>query len=230
MINLNLIKNIIVFLIVYVPPVIVFDKYWLHRKRSKIVLFIINILYIGISIYTQNIVPFIFVIINILCMRFTDDFCKFNIKRFNILNGFRLALISYLVVILISIFQQAVENSLKLNLHKQEIVTNMANMPLNKLVFMVPIVVIFAPVLEEFMFRWIFFEKIFKNRLGVLGAAILSSLMFSFIHFSLSVFFVIFWIGLYNCYLIHKKGYWYAVFNHAVFNSVTMLVLITSKI
>jgi membrane protease YdiL (CAAX protease family) len=195
-----------------------------------VVLFIINILFIGLSMYTQNIVPFIFVIINIVYMRFTDDFYKFDIKKFNIIDALRLAAISYLVVIIILLLQNAIENSLKIKLDQQEIVTNMTNMSLNKLVFMVPVVVIFAPVLEEFVFRWIFFEKIFKSRLGVLGAALLSSLMFSLVHFNINVFFIILWIGIYNCYLIHKKGYWYAVINHAVFNSVTMISLIYSKI
>ncbi|AND85808.1 CPBP family intramembrane metalloprotease [Clostridium tyrobutyricum] len=230
MINLNLIKNIIVFLIAYIPPIVVFDKYWIRDKRNKVVLFIINILFIGLSMYTQNIVPFIFVIINIVYMRFTDDFYKFDIKKFNIIDALRLAAISYLVVIIILLLQNAIENSLKIKLDQQEIVTNMTNMSLNKLVFMVPVVVIFAPVLEEFVFRWIFFEKIFKSRLGVLGAALLSSLMFSLVHFNINVFFIILWIGIYNCYLIHKKGYWYAVINHAVFNSVTMISLIYSKI
>ncbi|MBV4430220.1 CPBP family intramembrane metalloprotease [Clostridium tyrobutyricum] len=230
MINLNLIKNIIVFLIAYIPPIVVFDKYWTRDKRNKVVLFIINILFIGLSMYTQNIVPFIFVIINIVYMRFTDDFYKFDIKKFNIIDALRLAAISYLVVIIILLLQNAIENSLKIKLDQQEIVTNMTNMSLNKLVFMVPVVVIFAPVLEEFVFRWIFFEKIFKSRLGVLGAALLSSLMFSLVHFNINVFFIILWIGIYNCYLIHKKGYWYAVINHAVFNSVTMISLIYSKI
>ncbi|WP_039657502.1 CPBP family intramembrane glutamic endopeptidase [Clostridium tyrobutyricum] len=230
MINLNLIKNIIVFLIAYIPPIVVFDKCWIRDKRNKVVLFIINILFIGLSMYTQNIVPFIFVIINIVYMRFTDDFYKFDIKKFNIIDALRLAAISYLVVIIILLLQNAIENSLKIKLDQQEIVTNMTNMSLNKLVFMVPVVVIFAPVLEEFVFRWIFFEKIFKSRLGVLGAALLSSLMFSLVHFNINVFFIILWIGIYNCYLIHKKGYWYAVINHAVFNSVTMISLIYSKI
>ncbi|MBV4441625.1 CPBP family intramembrane glutamic endopeptidase [Clostridium tyrobutyricum] len=230
MINLNLIKNIIVFLIAYIPPIVVFDKYWIRDKRNKVVLFIINILFIGLSMYTQNIVPFIFVIINIVYMRFIDDFYKFDIKKFNIIDALRLAAISYLVVIIILLLQNAIENSLKIKLDQQEIVTNMTNMSLNKLVFMVPVVVIFAPVLEEFVFRWIFFEKIFKSRLGVLGAALLSSLMFSLVHFNINVFFIILWIGIYNCYLIHKKGYWYAVINHAVFNSVTMISLIYSKI
>ncbi|MBR9647985.1 CPBP family intramembrane metalloprotease [Clostridium tyrobutyricum] len=230
MINLNLIKNIIVFLIAYIPPIVVFDKYWIRDKRNKVVLFIINILFIGLSMYTQNIVPFIFVIINIVYMRFTDNFYKFDIKKFNIIDALRLAAISYLVVIIILLLQNAIENSLKIKLDQQEIVTNMTNMSLNKLVFMVPVVVIFAPVLEEFVFRWIFFEKIFKSRLGVLGAALLSSLMFSLVHFNINVFFIILWIGIYNCYLIHKKGYWYAVINHAVFNSVTMISLIYSKI
>ncbi len=60
--------------------------------------------------YTQNIVPFIFVIINIVYMRFTDDFYKFDIKNFNIIDALRLAAISYLVVIIILLLQNAIEN------------------------------------------------------------------------------------------------------------------------
>jgi membrane protease YdiL (CAAX protease family) len=66
--------------------------------------------------------------------------------------------------------------------------------------------------------------------MGVYLAAFLSSTIFAVIHFSLNAFAVILWVGLYNCYLINKKGYWYAVFNHFVFNSITIAALLTEKL
>lgn len=230
MIKLNLIKNALIFSIVYIPPLIIFGRRWIAKEKNKIILVIISMLYIALSLHTQNIIPFIFVIFDIINMRFTDEFYLFNIREFNILKGLKLAGMSYLVTIAISLFEKAIAFDFKFNLSNQEVVTNMIDMSLNKLIFVVPLVIICAPVLEEFIFRWLFFEKVFKNRIGLYFSAILSSVIFSFIHFNITVFPAIFWIGIYNCYLIHKKGYWYAVFNHAFFNSITMIIIISQKI
>ncbi|WP_446897633.1 lysostaphin resistance A-like protein [Clostridium sp. LBM24168] len=229
--RLNLIKNIIVFSVAYIPPLIVFGRHWIEMKRNKILLMFISIIYVVLSIYTENIIPFIFVIFNINYMKFTKEFYYFNIREFKILEGLRMVAISYLTIIIISLAQNVIAVSFKINLNQQqEIVTYMSGMPLTKLVLMIPVVVLFAPILEEFVFRWLFFERIFKGRIGIYAGAILSSFIFSFIHFSLTVFPIILWIGIYNCYLIHKKGYWYAVFNHSVFNFVTMLGLFAQKL
>lgn len=230
MIKLNLIKNALIFFIVYIPPLIVFGKHWLKRERNKIILAIISILYVVLCFHTQNIVPFLFVIYDIVYMRFTDEFYVFNIRRFNFFKCLKAAVFSYLVTISILLFERTIASNLNFNLNNQQIVTNMIDMSLKRVIFMVPLVVICAPVLEEFIFRWLFFEKIFKNRIGIYFSAILSSVIFSVVHFSLAASMVIFWIGIYNCYLIHKKGYWYAVFNHAFFNSITMMIIISQKI
>jgi membrane protease YdiL (CAAX protease family) len=229
--KLNLIKDIIVFSLVYVPPLIVFGRHWLEVKRNRVILIFISIIYFILPIYTQNIAPFIFVLFNIKYMQSKEKCNYFNIREFKILEGFRMAAISYLVIIIILLAQSAIASSFKIDLsQQQEIVTHMSGMPLIKFVLMMPVVILFAPVLEEFVFRWMFFEKIFKKRLGIYAAAILSSLIFSFVHFSLSAFSIILWIGIYNCYLAHKKGFWYAVFNHSFFNSITMIVLLAQKL
>lgn len=227
---LNLIKDILVFSIAYVPPLIIFDIYWLKMKKNKVLLCIINIIYIISSVYTENIIPFIFVLIDIRFMKFTNEFYYFNTKRFKFLEGLRLTAISYLMTIAILLLQNAIASSLKFNMNQQEIVNHMEHMSFVGLILMTPVVIVFAPILEEFVFRWLFFEKIFKSRLGLYFGAITSSLIFSFIHFSFTAFFVILWIGIYNCYLIHKKGYWYAVLNHSIFNSMTMIALFTQKL
>lgn len=261
MAKLNIIKDILVFVFVYIPPLIVFSRFWKEYNRSKILLVIIQFLYTALSLFTQNLIPFIFVLINIRYIRSADNFCrlstsklitydstnekkhiisnriredytkfKFSIKNFQFIEGLKVVAISYLITICISMIQTVLLSKFKVELKQQEIVTHMENMSLMSFFIMVPIVTIFAPIVEEFVFRWILFEKVFVKRLGVYAGALLSSIIFGFIHFSVNAFPVILCLGLCNCYLIHKKGYWYAVFNHFIFNSMTTLALFIEKL
>jgi|GEM_PF-288747 CAAX amino terminal protease family. len=258
MIKIDIIKDALVLLFVYIPPFIIFVKFWRERHKGKALLVLIGFLYIIISFFTQNLLPFILVIFNIKYLKsatnmydnFRNEYYsmnysrrgisskvrgdyerfKFSLKSFNIIIGIRLAFISYLITIFISAFETILLSNFKVEAKQQEIVTWMTTMPLGKFLIMIPIVVVFAPVLEEFVFRWILFEKTFRPRVGVYFAAILSSLIFACIHFNLRAFPLLVWIGLYNCYLINKKGYWYAVFNHFVFNFVTTTILLLEKL
>ncbi len=230
MFRLDIIKNALVFVLVYVPPLLVFIKFWRKDKRNNVILLIISVLYIILSIFTENFIPFIFVVINLWYIKHTDEFYKFDFKNFKIFEAFKMVFIFYLAAFFISAIETTVLSNFKLQLQQQEIVTHMANMPLGKFLIMIPIVIIFAPVLEEFVFRWLIFEKIFAKRIGIYLGAFLSSFLFAVIHFSLNAFPIILWIGLYNCYLIYKKGYWYAVFNHFAFNSVTVIALLLQKL
>lgn len=227
---LEVIKNILVFVIVYIPPFLIFAKFWRQRRRSSILIVFIGVLYIISSIFMENFVPFVFVLLNMKYIKHTSEFNEFGIKSFKVIRAVNLTIIFYIVSIAISTIQTMILSSFKLELEHQEIVTNMISMPLKKFLIMLPIVVIFAPVLEEFVFRWLLFKKIFLNRIGIYPAAFLSSAIFALIHFNLNAFAVIMWVGLYNCYLINKKGYWYAVFNHFIFNSVTITVLLLQKL
>ena len=261
MIKIDFIKNSLVFLFVYIPPLIIFAKFWRERHKGNVLLVLIGFLYIILSFFTQNLLPFILVMFNIKYLKSADTMydtfrneydsfysmdCskrsissrvrgdyerfKFSLRNFNFIVGIRLAIISYLVTIFISVVEGILLSNFKVEAKQQEIVTFMTNMPLGKFLIMIPIIVVFAPVVEEFVFRWVMFQKLFRPKVGVYVAAILSSLIFAFIHFNLRAFPLLVWIGLYNCYLINKKGYWYSVFNHFIFNSVTTTVLLLEKI
>lgn len=256
-------KDFLVFLFVYLPPLIVFIRFSRERKRSNILIVIISILYIIISFLTQNLIPFIFVVLNIRYLRIAEgsyhsnvkneymslyepnvnnrftisnrlvgDYTrfKFSIKKLNLLLAIKYALQSYLITILVSAVATAVFSKISIEPKQQEIVTWMSDMPLEKFLIMIPVVIIFAPILEEFVFRWLLFEKVFRPRIGVYLSAILSSILFAFIHFNLRALPILLSIGLYNCYLINKKGYWYSVFNHLTFNFVTTMVLLFEKL
>ncbi|AKN32680.1 CAAX protease [Clostridium carboxidivorans P7] len=254
MVKYDIIKDLLVFLFVYVPPIVIFIRFSAERNRSKIVLAIVALVYLIASLFTNNIFPFIFTIINIkylkdanrvyslysssqslkqtLSQRLSDDFKKFgfSLKKFNIVSAIRLTTFSYVVIIIIANIETMIVSKFNVQVKEQEVVTWMSNMPLNRFLIIIPIVIIFAPILEEFVFRWLLFEKTFAPRIGIYLAALLSSIIFGVIHFNLRAFPLLIWIGIYNCYLIEKKGYWYSVFNHFTFNFVTTMALLISKL
>lgn len=236
MIKINLIKNIIIFSLIYLPPLLVFWKLWINKDKNKILLLIISILYLILSLFTQNLLPFILVLICIKYIRYDVqlyrdyDIYNFNIRNFKFMKALNYSIFSYIMTIIIATIALNFFVKHKITLKDQEIVYFMNKMPLNRFIYMVPVTVIFAPVVEEFIFRWLLFEKLFKNRIGIYFSAIISSFIFGVIHFNIKSFPAIMWVGLFNCFLIHKKGYWYAVFNHGLFNSISTFVLLFEKL
>ncbi|ABS34417.1 CPBP family intramembrane metalloprotease [Clostridium botulinum] len=241
---MELIKSILTFIILWIPPIILFFR--IKPKKSNIFIsVIIFIVYIIGSLFTQNFFPFVLTLMDIFQLRkryglseefhefkYNDDYhrFKFNISSFSFIKGIQYALISYLGYILIMIIFNIISNSLKLNLKEQDVVTWLSSMPLNKFLIVIPVTVIFAPVAEEFVFRWYIFEKLLNKRLGIVLAAIISSILFGIVHFNVKVFPALVFIAVFNCYLIHKEGFWYAVFNHFVFNFVNTTMIFLTKL
>lgn len=245
---LKYLQNFMIFIFLYIPPLVFFIWCSIKRRINKLLIFVITAFYLVLSLYTQNLLPFILVLINIRYIRLTDagmltdgyrnyansgeDYIRYNfdIKSFKLLKGIKYAAATYGIIITANIVITIILLAFKLELKEQEIVRELLKGSLNQLLYMLPIMVIFAPIVEEFTFRWLLFEKVFKQRLGIYISAILSSIMFSLVHFNLRSFPILMLIGFINCYFIHKKGYWYAVFNHLVFNSVTALIMLYQKI
>lgn len=247
----EIIETVLVFIIVYILPLIIFIKLSRRKYISVIILFIISIMYISLSILTENLFPFIFTILNIILIKnnniddekiqiylkdsdnvVSSDYekYKFSIKTFNFYKGLKYSLLSYFLFIIIMVLFQYIFLKFNIDLKQQEIIEDTMKGTWAKFFITMPTIVIFAPIVEEFVFRWYLFEKIFKGRIGVISSAIITSIMFSFIHFNINAFPVLLALSLINCYLINKKGYWYAVFNHLVFNSVTIITMIFQRI
>jgi membrane protease YdiL (CAAX protease family) len=88
--------------------------------------------------------------------------------------------------------------------------------------------VVIAPVLEEFIFRHILYGGISK-KIGKIAAAIISSLLFTLLHYNLAGVVAFFAVGIYNCYLYEKYGYRAAVINHSIFNLSSTAIIILIK-
>ena len=56
-------------------------------------------------------------------------------------------------------------NKFRVNLVQQEVVTILSDYNILTFLIVTPSTVIFAPVLEEFVFRYLLFEKFFKKEL-----------------------------------------------------------------
>jgi membrane protease YdiL (CAAX protease family) len=240
---MNILQDVLVLLLVYFPPLGFFVWALRKRKFNIFLLAIIGIVYIGLTLFTgtQNLIPSIFVLIDISLMRTSkengriisnDSYLEygFSIKEFSIVSALKYSGISYAITFGLSVILSIILYVFKINLAQQKIVTELINIPLNKFMFMAPMMIIFAPILEEFIFRWFLFEEVISRRIGLVGGAIISSMIFALAHFNIRSFTIIFTLGLMNCYLIQKKGFWYAVFNHSVFNSVTVIAMLLQKI
>ncbi|HVR73523.1 MAG TPA: CPBP family glutamic-type intramembrane protease [Planctomycetota bacterium] len=86
--------------------------------------------------------------------------------------------------------------------------------------------VIIAPVGEEIFFRGFIFGC-FRERLGPLLGAVLSSFFFALLHLSLVAFAPLFLIGCILCYILHRTESIYpAMLFHAIFNASTFWKLL----
>jgi uncharacterized protein len=93
-----------------------------------------------------------------------------------------------------------------------------------KLVLALEIVIV-APIVEEYVFRYFLYGKILAPRMPLLIAALFSSALFTIVHFNISGVPTFFGLGLLCAYLFQKKGYWAAVIAHGASNLISLLFI-----
>lgn len=154
----------------------------------------------------------------------------FNLNGFNIFKALKYTIFSYSISLVISFVYIIILMSLNLKINDQKIIIEMSDLPMNKFIIIIPIIVVFAPVIEEFVFRWFLYNRVLKKYIGIYWGSILSSVIFALVHFNLKSFAIIMTMGLINCWLINNKGYWYAVFNHGFFSCISVMFLLINKL
>ncbi len=109
----------------------------------------------------------------------------------------------------------------------QEVVYELRDSSLEKQCVIILSALVVAPILEEFIFRK-FLYKALKFNFGILLAALISSIVFALIHFTVSSFFVLLVLGLFLCYCYEKYGSLAApVISHAFFNLLMIFSILT---
>lgn len=239
-----LIIDFFIIMMIYILPFLIFIRSVNFDKYNLVKKFLLVIIYMGLyclipSMY-DNILPFILIIVTIVNWKNNNKYkCDFqyygfSMKEFNLKKAIKYVFITYIFIYLASIMSLLVMWSLNLEFQRQEIVTTLDQFNIAKFIFTIPFTVIFAPVVEEFTFRYLLFVKYLRNkdglRLPFFIAAAMVSFLFAAVHNSLSVFPLLFSISFYNCYLAEKKGFWYAVFVHIFVNGISIFALLLNKL
>lgn len=226
----DVVKSIAVLSLIAVPPWITLRKY-LKRKINELILLLLFIAYIVSTIFTQNFMPFIAVMLTIyFTLKYEDDE---EIYHFRPLEKNRTEVILYafvfkFIITLVNLFFVAILMKLGIKIENQEILKMFINEGWFKVLILSIIAVIFAPVVEEFVFRN-YLYRIIKKRTGQILSAIITSTLFAILHFNLAGIVTFFGLGIYNCYLYEKYGYRAAVMNHFIFNLISVIFIIIFK-
>jgi CAAX protease family protein len=91
------------------------------------------------------------------------------------------------------------------------------------------IICVGAPLSEELLFRGFLFSGLAKTRLGFVGTALITTLLWTGLHWGYSLFglFEVLSIGLYLSWLLVRTGsLWATIFCHAAYNTVVAVVLL----
>lgn len=242
------IKDLVTLLLVFIPPLILYCRVLSLKNRHGAIMALICILYCASLPFLQNAFPAMAVIMTIIAMKKFSiqrefhgsaiknelgndyDTLGFNIKGINFAKALSYALGTYFFSIILSLVTVFILKKMGIKVDDQDVVKILKDSDLKSFLLMIPVAVIFAPIVEEFVFRYLIFQKILKKKSGIYIAAIVSSLLFGLVHYNLKAFIPIAFIGLMNCYLIEKEGYWYSVFNHMMFNLVPIVSMLILKL
>lgn len=184
-----------------------------------------------LSQFTQTIIPFILVLITIHLAKKNNDNNEIN-YYLRSLSGRKKKVIWHSILfkiatLIITMYFVYELQKLGFAVKEQEISNQFMNEDIISVILLSILAVVIAPVLEEFVFRHILYRG-FAMKIGRVLSAILTSIMFTVLHFNLASSAAIFSVGLFNCYLYEREGYRAAVLSHFIFNltSVVMALLV----
>lgn len=228
---IDILKSLSVLALLALPPWLVFRQY-VKDRINRYLLILMFIIYIGITLFTEQLMPFILVIfIFIFMSRLRED--SEITHYFRPLRKKKLEVVLYSIVFMFlsklvsTVFVLIITQVFHIELKSQEIINMFLKGSWFAIITLTVLTVVIAPVLEEFIFRHIIYRGISK-KIGKIAAAIISSMLFTLLHYNLAGVVAFFAVGMYNCYLYEKYGYRAAVINHSIFNlsSTAMIILI----
>ncbi|QCX33071.1 CPBP family intramembrane metalloprotease [Caloramator sp. E03] len=225
-------KDVSVVFFIAIPPWLALRKY-LKNYLNRAFLTIFFITYIIATLLTQNVFPFILVV---LCFYFAIKM-KDNFEVLYYLRPIKekkteiilYCLFFRFIIYIINVFYASLLEYVGIKVKAQDIYEIFLNAGWIKVIFLFAMTVVFAPIVEEFTFRHILYRGLSK-KIGKQLSAALTSFLFALIHYNLAGFVSFFGIGIYNCYLYEKYGYRAAVVNHFIFNFISVLLILLIKI
>lgn len=228
----EIIKALSIILLLSIPPWIVFRGY-IKDRLNRAFIILIFIVYMVITLFTENFMPFVLVMISIyLGKKYgydeEDEFYLRPLGKRKILILIYSLVFSTVIRVVNLVYALLLQQVFNVELKPQDVINIFLNNGWGMVAILLVISVVFAPVVEEFIFRHVFYKKLSK-RIGIKWSAVLSSLLFTLLHFNIAGSISFFAVGMYNCYLYEKHGYRAAVLNHFIFNFTSTIFIILIK-
>ncbi|HBM73954.1 MAG TPA: hypothetical protein DD429_00150 [Clostridiaceae bacterium] len=242
--------DLLVIMLVAFPPFLYLYRYLYDKIKNVFLRIALYAVYWAGTLYFSNVLPAASVLFLIYRSRKESIYHrndeegedsrqrKFNLDctgwrwKFSIKNFIKIALwgipIKYAVTYINLLFIEVL-SKLKITLTNQEVVNQFLKSDVFQSIVLSMLVVVCAPIVEEFVFRFWLYDRLLKNRIGTFFAAILTSLLFMAAHFNVQGAVTFFLIGIINCFIYDRYGYWGAVANHFMFNFTSAILLILIK-
>ena len=95
----------------------------------------------------------------------------------------------------------------------------------NNLFFNIFLIIIVAPIIEEIVFRGLFYKTL-KNFIPFVQASIISSLIFAIIHENILSLTILFLLSLYLTWIYERtNSILYSILTHSIFNFLNLLLI-----
>lgn len=223
---------LLTFLLLNIPIFISIYRY-VFKDLNLFAKLAIGAVYWSCAFLTQELVPFIGVLILLFRVHGKED-CETQIRDINIWSiGFRdIVIVTFAAVVFkvaISQINMLYVNILNLyfrvEVKPQEIVEEFAAGEIYYKMLLFVLVVILAPFVEEYIFRYYVYDRLLLPRMPAFIAAIISSVLFTLLHLNVAGIPTFFGLGLYCTFVYEKKGFYGAVITHVVSNLVTTAFL-----
>lgn len=229
---------IFVFLIVNTPIYLQLYRVFLINKKPITIISLTALYWFG-AIFTENFIPFIVVILLLYRYHlhkvddgesYMRDIDVWRFDRHSVLNVTIATLVAkVLVTIINAIYINMLSLIVKTEIQPQEVVTDFYESGFWPRFVLFFVIVIFAPFVEEYVFRYFLYDKLFLPRMPRGFAAFLSAIIFTTAHYNLSGIPSFFGLALFCTYMYEKRGYFAAVTAHMVFNLSTVILLVFIK-
>ncbi len=242
---MDLIKYIGEFLIIAIvalPPFLYLYKYTLDNIDNLFVKIAIYAVYWAGTLLLSNVMPALAVLFILRdsqrradrgieegSMRFfAGDKWRFSWPSFakaaicGIFIKYAVTVVNYLFILVLQKYGVALKN--------QEVINEFLKSSVVSSILYFIMIVFCAPIVEEFVFRYWLYDSVLKRWTGRIISAVITSILFMAAHYNLQGSIAFFLIGMINCYLYEKYGYWAAVANHFMFNFTSAAMLVAVKI
>lgn len=224
---------IFTFLVINVPVYVSLEKYFFKDLNTYLKL-LVGLIYWFLAFFTQQLIPFIGVVLLLYKVHSREN-PDYGMRDFNIwtISFGSLASVAGAAVVFKLLINQLnnlyvfiLTGPMNVEAKPQEIVGEFARGGFIYKMALFALVVVLAPFVEEYVFRYYIYDKLLIPKMPSFAAALISTALFTLLHYNISGVPTFFGLGLFCTFMYEKKGFYGAVTTHMVSNLMTAIFLI----